>query len=141
MYELTGGLWVPRSVTDTPEVCLSDWSVFEVQMRGSETRTRHFVGTNISERSGRTSSRIESFDASTRQGLTQSGRVYQLLGTRTGLSGDASYTWNAWLRINAATDVVDVTDEISRLLGDTPVSTPNAQQLQAVVNIKTKGRK
>lgn len=110
--EFFGGVWVPRSVSEEPELRLSDWSVFEVTMGGSSERTRHFVGTSIRDREGRVSSAVESFDAKTKRGVTSSGRVYELVGSRTGMNLDAEYTWNHWKSICQAQDVVDVTAEV-----------------------------
>lgn len=107
-----GGVWVPRSVSDEPNLRLTDWSVFEVLMRGSPKRTRHFAGTSISGREGRVSSAVESFDPATRRGVTSSGRVYELVGSGTGLGSDADYVWNRWKSICQAQDVVDVTAEV-----------------------------
>lgn len=52
------------------------------------------------------------------RGITSSGRVYELRGTP-GFNSDGEYAWNRWLAINSATDVADVTAEIS---GETPVT-------------------
>lgn len=116
MFEMTGGIWTIGPVEDEPEVSLEDWSVFEVFVQDIGVRTRHFAGTNIYGREGRASSPIVSFDVATRQGRTSSGRVYRLVGTRTGLCSDASYVWNIWKSRNEAADVVDVTEEIRKLI-------------------------
>ena len=78
-------------------------------------RTRHFAGQNITDREGRTSSAIETFDAATSRGTTESGRVYELRGS-TGFSGEGEYTWNRWKSINSVTEVVDVTVEIKKMI-------------------------
>lgn len=116
MFEMTGGIWTIGPVEDEPDVRLEDWSVFEVFLPGIGVRTRHFVGTSIRDREGRTSSPIESFDAATQQGITSSGRVYQLVGHRTGSSLDATYVWNRWKHLNQAEDIVDVTVEIKTMM-------------------------
>lgn len=120
MYEMTGGIWVIGPVENEPEVSLEDWSVFEVLVPGLKGRTRHFAGTNVYGREGRASSPILSFDASTRRGRTSSGRVYKLVGTRTGLCSDASYVWNLWKSRNQAKDVSDVTEDIRQLITELP---------------------
>jgi hypothetical protein len=114
---ISGGVWLPAPVSERPEIVLADWHVFEVQLPGLDARTRHFAGQNMTDREGRTSSAIVTFDAATGRGVTQSGRVYQLIGG-TGLRGDREYTWNRWKSINKAADVVDVTAEIENLMAD-----------------------
>lgn len=116
MFEITGGVWVIGPVDDEPQLCLDDWSAFEVLVPDIGIRTRHFVGTNLYGREGRASSPIVEFNAATRQGRTSSGRVYQLVGKRTGLCSDSSYVWNLWKSRNQAKDVVDVTEEIKKLI-------------------------
>lgn len=116
MFEITGGIWAIGPVEDEPQVSLEDWSVFEVLVPGIGVKTRHFVGTNLHGREGRASSPIVEFDATTRQGRTSSGRVYQLVGKRTGLCSDASYVWNIWKSRNQAAEVVDVTEDIKQLI-------------------------
>ena len=74
-------------------------------------RTRHFAGYNVTDREGRASSAIVTFDVATGRGVTVSGRVYELRG-RTDFNADGEYVWHRWLEINSAMDVVDVTDEI-----------------------------
>lgn len=106
-----GGIWACAPVSQQPEIVLTDWHVFELQLPGRMQRTRHFAGQNITDREGRASSAIMTFDPKTGRGITESGRVYQLQG-RTGFSSDGEYTWNRWKSINAATEIVDVTVEI-----------------------------
>ncbi|WP_394787165.1 hypothetical protein [Rhodoferax sp.] len=115
MFDMNGGIWKIGPVKDEPEVSLEDWSVFEVLLPGNGVRTRHFAGTAYG-REGRASSPVASFDAEARKGMTVSGRVYKLIGKRTGLCSDARYVWNNWMRINQAQDVVDVTAEIEALI-------------------------
>ena len=111
-----GGVWSCAPVSEQPEVTLTNWHVFEVKLPGRAERSRHFSGTNITDRDGRTSSAIDTFDPTTGRGRTESGRAYQLEGN-TGFTGDGAYTWNRWKSINSVTDVVDVTAEIKNLLG------------------------
>jgi hypothetical protein len=114
---VSGGIWQCSPVSEVAEVCLEDWDVYEVKVPGRENRTRHFVGTKVDRgRSGRVSSPIVSFDSTARRGVTESGRVYELVGQRTGLGLDAEYTWNNWQQINHVTDVVNVTEEIKASL-------------------------
>lgn len=108
---LWGGVWTCAPVSQRPEIVLTDWHVFEVQLPDRAQRTRHFAGQNVTDSEGRASSAILTFDPETGRGITESGRVYQLQG-RTGFTGDGEYTWGRWKSINSVTDVVDVTAEI-----------------------------
>ena len=78
VIEIQGGVWKCAPVSERPEIVLVDWHVFEVKLPSRAERTRHFAGQNITDREGRTSSAIETFDAATSRGTTESGRVYEL---------------------------------------------------------------
>jgi hypothetical protein len=67
--------WTVGSVEEKPSVALVMWKIFEV-----DEETRHFVGADSSDFTGRVSSAVVAFDASTMRGVTQSGRVYELQG-------------------------------------------------------------
>lgn len=110
---ISAGVWECAPVSERPEILLTDWHVFEVQLPGRTERSRHFAGQNVTDHEGRASSAIVTFDAATGRGLTESGRVYQLQGS-TGFTGDGEYTWNQWKSINSVTGVVDVTTEIKK---------------------------
>jgi hypothetical protein len=112
---ISGGVWIPAPVSIRPEIVLMGWHVYEVQLPGLEARTRHFAGQNVTDHEGRASSAITTFDAANSRGITQSGRVYQLHGG-TGFTGNGEYTWCQWLSVNSATDVVDVTAEIQKMM-------------------------
>lgn len=86
-------VWKPESIDREPEVSLRDWIVYEIN------DTRHFVGYNIHEGSGRVSSPIIKFDREKMTGVTRSGRVYHLIG-ESNYNADAAYTWQQWCRIN-----------------------------------------
>ena len=116
LIEIQGGVWKCKPVSERPEIILTDWHVFDVKLPGRAERTRHFAGQNITDGEGRASSAITIFDTATGCGITESGRVYQLLG-RTGFTGDGEYTWNRWKTINAVTDADDVTAEIKGSMG------------------------
>ena len=73
--------------------------------------TRHFVGCDHYDGSGRVSSAIASFDVLRRRASTRRGRVYELLG-RSGSSSNAQYVWGLWCRINAVATFTDVTAEL-----------------------------
>jgi hypothetical protein len=112
---IAGGVWACAPVSERPEIVLIDWHVFEVSIPDFPTRTRHFAGQNATDREGRVSSPIVTFDASTGCGVTRSGRVYKLRGT-TGFTGDGEYTWNRWKSINEVTDVVEMTAAINKAM-------------------------
>ena len=103
-------VWSASSLTDIPEIELTSWQVMQLPQGA-----RHFVGWNVTEREGRVSSKIVEFDAATRRGRTNSGRVYQLRG-RTGHDGDGSYTWGRWMQRNGAVDCTDVSHKVQALI-------------------------
>jgi hypothetical protein len=108
-------IWKPADILDEPEVLLSRWSIYEITCESNpELKTRHFVGQNIREGSGRVSSRIEEFDQKTMKGRTRSGRVYELRG-HPGHSGDGAYVWGQWSYINKVITCVDVSREYVNL--------------------------
>ena len=116
VLEIPGGCWSIGSVKSEPSVELMDWSVFEVLLPAIGIRTRHFAGTNVFSGHGRVCSPIKSFDGTSRRGITSSGRVYELVGSLTGLCSNGSYVWNMWIQINDAKDIVDVTADIKSLM-------------------------
>jgi hypothetical protein len=120
LIAVSGGVWRCSPVAEKPEVYLEDWAVYEVKLPWNEYRTRHFAGTKIERRggSGRVSTAIVSFDPATRRGVTESGRVYELVKQRSGLMLDADYTWNHWKSLHRAADVTDVTAEVKDLLSN-----------------------
>lgn len=102
-------IWLIATVVECPEITLRQWQIFEVKFPQKLNRTRHFVGYSVGDRAGQISSAIQQFDLKTMRGITESGRVYQLLGLP-GCNADADYTWSRWKSICSITDVVDVTD-------------------------------
>ena len=114
---ISGSVWAIESIEQTPELMLDNWLFFEVQLPGLPGRTRHLAGSNARHWHGQVSSAIVAMDPATRRFTTSSGRVYEL-GERNGLAGNGEYTWHQWLRINQATDIVDVTDEIKKILAE-----------------------
>ena len=100
-------IWNTTSVDENPVLELAAWMVVEVTPPGTD---RHFVGWNLTEREGRTSSKIVSYDKETKIGITNSGRQYKLVG-EPGLDGDAVYTFTKWCKINAVESYEDVSDE------------------------------
>jgi hypothetical protein len=104
---IEGGLWKTTPVNDTPVIELERWTVVEVTPPGTD---RHFVGYNITEGEGRTSSKIVSYNKETKTGTTRSGRKYRLIG-ESGIDGDALYVFTGWCRINGVESYKDVSDE------------------------------
>ena len=112
---ISGGVWTCASVAERPELVLTDWAVFELQLPGNPGRTRHFAGYNVTDREGRASSAIREFDPGTWRGVTDSGRVYGLRG-QPGLTSDGQYVWHQWLSIHGVTDAVDVTNDLLAMM-------------------------
>jgi hypothetical protein len=83
-------VWIVAPIEREPEIKLASWSVRELP--GGD---RHFVGWNTRGVEGRVSSRIVSFDPEARRGVTNSGRVYELVGDE-GTNLDANYVWHVW---------------------------------------------
>lgn len=97
-------LYVPLPVYVDPEIRLASWRVYALP-----NGDHHFVGWNL-DGEGRVSSKIVSFDPTTRIGITRSGRAYELVGDP-GNDSDALYTWGAWKRFNNSESCTDVTDQ------------------------------
>lgn len=92
-------VWSIAPVESHPDVTLTSWRVFEVQLPALEGPwTRHLVGYSEEDQQGQVSSPVETFSPTERSGLTQSGRTYRLVG-RPGMGADAQYVWNRWKRI------------------------------------------
>lgn len=100
-------LWRIGPVAAEPEVSIVRWRVLEI-----DGGTRHFVGTDERDFSGRVSSPIVAFDHHTLRGETLSGRVYQLVG-KPGRSDNADYVWQCWCM---GTEVKSYSDVTSQLL-------------------------
>lgn len=83
-------IWKTPPVSDQPCIYLIRWCVME-----TEKGTRHFVGYNSENREGRVSTPIETFDPATARGVTQSGRIYQLVGPP-GHDPDAEWVWTMY---------------------------------------------
>jgi len=100
-------IWTSTSIDEAPEIELSAWRVMQL-VDGS----RHLVGTNLTEDStGRVSSRIVSLDAGRVTAVTDSGRVYRLVGGH-GQSTDSNYVWRRWLRSIGSPASMDVTETV-----------------------------
>jgi hypothetical protein len=101
-------VWALSPVSSEPCIRLLEWRIFEILPQD----TRHFVGLNAIDRTGRVSSAIETFDSGTSQGTTRSGRIYTLVGEG-GYADDAQYVWNRWCSANGVKICVDVTDMVN----------------------------
>lgn len=101
-------MWISRSapVEDEPEVFLELWSI-----RKTSTGDLHFVGFNVDHRAGRVSTKIVEFDAQLREGITESGRRYHLVGPA-GYDPDAEYVWSRVARGRGISEWTDVTAEL-----------------------------
>lgn len=109
---IIGGIHKPRPVKEVPKLILIKWQVYEVESELWEGKSRHIVGWNITEGSGRVSSEIKKFDKRTMIATTRSGRIYKLEG-EPGACMDALYvwgTWCSWNKINQET-IVTVSKE------------------------------
>ncbi|MEN8518056.1 hypothetical protein [Burkholderia sp. RS02] len=105
-------VWKPRPASELPRIPLSRWRIIEIQ-----DGSRHFVGLDMFDSSGRVSSSIVAFDPVTLQGTTQTGRIYELVG-RHGSSLNVEYVWTRWCELYEVTSYVDVTE---RLLAGTDI--------------------
>lgn len=108
LYGASMSIWKVESIENEPSLRLRDWRVYEVLGVYGDEPSRHFVATQFGSQSGRVSSGIATYDSAARKGVTQSGRVYELVG-RSGWSSDGEYVWNAYCRLNSARGVRDVT--------------------------------
>ena len=101
-------VWVASPVAAVPVVRLGRWRVYEA----ADTGHHHFAGRNLDKNTGRVSTAIREYDAAKRQGLTESGRVYELTGAPAAESdADAEYVWQAWCALNRVSSYVDVTHQ------------------------------
>lgn len=96
-------LWAIGSIEEEPQVDIVAWRIMQ-----TEKGTRHFVGCDPRDRSGRVSSAIKEFDPVARTGRTRSGRVYRLRGD-SGFNANAEYVWGHWCQFNHVATSEDVT--------------------------------
>jgi hypothetical protein len=99
-------IWTLAAVTAEPEVSLSRWRIFE-----TAEGTRHFVGADERDHTGRVSTAIVMFDCDSLRGETESGRIYQLIG-EAGWSSNADYVWERWCKVNSVVSFTDVTRQL-----------------------------
>ena len=100
-------VWVASPVAEVANVQLARWRVYE-----TSHGDRHFAGRNVRRGTGRVSTAIVAFDAATRCGRTESGRVYALIGDPADVANpDAEYVWATWRALNRVAGWRDVTGE------------------------------
>ena len=99
-------IWRPRPASELPRIPLSRWRIFE-----TEDGSRHFVGVDMFDSSGRVSSPIVTFDPVTLQGTTETGRIYELVG-RKGSSLNVDYVWMRWCEMYEVTSYTDITERL-----------------------------
>jgi hypothetical protein len=99
-------IWRIAPVNEEPAVSLLQWSI-----RETNDGTRHFIGSDERDSTGRVSSQVITFDRVTLRGQTQSGRVYQLIG-QPGRSSNAEYVWERWCKVNNVASYTDVTRKL-----------------------------
>ncbi|AIP30978.1 hypothetical protein DR64_2415 [Paraburkholderia xenovorans LB400] len=99
-------VWSVAGISAEPELSISEWQILETQL-GS----RHFVGIDVRDCTGRVSTAIQQFDSTALRGVTSSGRVYQLVGSQ-GCSSNGQYIWERWCIVNGITSYTDVTADV-----------------------------
>ncbi|CAG9269534.1 conserved hypothetical protein [Paraburkholderia caribensis] len=97
-------IWKPLPASELPRIPLSRWRILE-----TEDGSRHFVGVDMFDSSGRVSSPIVNFDPVTMQGTTQTGRIYELIGRR-GSSLNVDYVWIRWCELYEIASYTDITE-------------------------------
>jgi hypothetical protein len=104
-------IWNATTVESEPQKWLERWQVYKVidAKIQPEVFGYHFVGYDIQGGHGAVSSKIGQFDPVKMCGITNSGRIYQLVGMP-GTDPDAQYTLSGWAAANQVT-VVDATAE------------------------------
>ncbi len=88
---------------------LRRWRVAEVVSQAGD-RSRHVYGHDVTNRGGRVSSTIRSFDRETMTITTRSGSQYKLMGVP-GHCRIGDNVWAKWCAENGVASQTDVTDE------------------------------
>jgi len=104
-----GGIWSTADVAVQPVIILSRWKIMAIA-EGPREGERHVVGFNEEDGEGRVSTSIIDIDMEIGQCLTESGRVYTLVGP-TGYDPDGEYVWQFWLAANDISAARDVSAE------------------------------
>lgn len=96
-------VWTVASVETQPHIRLANWQIIAVG------DGRHLCGWNMTDREGRVSTAIVTYDPIRRRGRTASGRVYELVG-EPGRDPDGEWVLGQWLRAQGldAADAVPV---------------------------------
>lgn len=102
---LTDIIWKVTSIVDRPDVTLTEWFVYEIDI--GDKSSRHFIGYSKDQKQCRVSSPIIEFDPTTKTGKTRSGNVYQLEGPST-THEDVEYMWSRWCAKNKITKYMPV---------------------------------
>ena len=102
-------IWKPFSVQQEPETRLTQWRVMEVSAEFNDFKpTTHLVGYATYE--GRVCSAVQTYDPKSKRAVTQSGRVYELVGS-SGYNKDALYVWDRWFaNVGLSATAKDVTE-------------------------------
>jgi hypothetical protein len=100
-------VWKISATATEPSTTLRNWMVFEAELEPGVV-TQHLAGDLCQHSEGRVTSALVFVDAEARTARTKSGRLYKLVG-EPGLGSQAEYVMDAWLRINDAKLVGDVT--------------------------------
>lgn len=111
---ISGGIWQSPHVSEQPTILLLRWRIFEVE-GGSRQGERHLIGYNLDDCEGRVSTAIVSFDQTKGQCITQSGRVYTLIGPP-GYDPDGEYVWCLWATANLVFGTIDVSSEYASIV-------------------------
>jgi hypothetical protein len=110
--------WRVAALSAEPEIRLIDWRIME-----TDRNERHFIGARLDDGSGRVSTAIVEFDPDGMIGVSQSGRVYRLVGPP-GWNENADYVWSAWRAVNRVACYADVTDSALRRPGENVPAQP-----------------
>jgi len=103
--------WQVAALAAEPEIRLVEWRIME-----TDRSERHFIGARLDNGTGRVSTAIVEFDPDGMTGVSQSGRVYELVGPP-GWNENADYVWSVWRAVNRVSCYADVTDSALRRPG------------------------
>ena len=109
-------IWSIETISAKPIYALTQWQAFECRVGRSKGRSRHFIGAPGPDINPVISGAIVRFDPGTSCGATASDKIYQL-GKEVGLAPAGERIWSLWKDANEATDIVNVTDDVTKLLG------------------------
>lgn len=114
MLSALPNIWSASSVKAEPQKWLIKWQIYRVITAKIQPEAfgYHLVGFDVQGGHGAVSSKVGQFDPVKMCGVTNSGRIYQLVGMP-GSDPDAQYTLNGWAVANQVT-MKDATDEFIR---------------------------